>query len=163
MLLDLKKVFLSEDESLTIDCDLDLQELEFNGTRPLATPIKVSAQAVNRAGVVGLSVVARFEYDAPCDRCGERKVTDLEYSFEHTLVQSLVGENEGEYIETPDYQLDLDELVTADIVLELPSKYLCTDGCKGLCPKCGRNLNKGDCGCDTRQIDPRLEVLKNLL
>ena len=33
----------------------------------------------------------------------------------------------------------------------------------GLCPKCGKNLNTGDCGCDKRDIDPRLEALKSLL
>lgn len=163
MLFELKKVFLNEDESLSAEYELDLHEIDFNGTNPLKTPVEVSAKAVNRAGVVNLAVSARFDYSAPCDRCGEETITAFDYSFRHTLVQSLCGENEGDYIETPDFQLDLDELVTTDILLELPLKHLCSEDCKGLCPKCGLNLNKGGCKCDLRVTDPRLEVLKDLL
>lgn len=163
MLLELKKVFLDENECVSAEYNLDLHDFDFNGTKPFVAPVRVKAKAENEAGVVGISITAEFEYNAPCDRCGEEVVTSFSYSFEHTLVQSLSGENDGDYIETPDFQLDLDELVTSDIILELPSKYLCSDDCRGLCPKCGRNLNKGDCNCDIRQIDPRLEVLKNLL
>lgn len=163
MLLELKKVFLTEDENLNAEYDLDLSDLDFNGTRPFKTPVRVSANAVNRAGVVNLAVTTKFEYTGPCDRCGEETITPFVYSFNHTLVQSLVGENEGDYIEVPDFTLDLDEPVTTDILLELPSKHLCKDDCKGLCPKCGKNLNIGECSCDKREIDPRLEALKSLL
>ena len=163
MLLELKKVFLVENEALKAEYELDLHDMDFNGTKPLKTPIKVKANAVNRAGVVNLAVSAGFDYSAPCDRCGEETITSFCYSFNHTLVQSLAGENEGDYIETPDFTLDLDELVTTDILLELPLKHLCREDCKGLCPKCGKNLNLGECGCDLREVDPRLEPLKNLL
>lgn len=163
MLLDLKKVFLDENESVNADYSLDLHDFSFNGTQPLKTPVKVTAAVCNTAGVVSVTLNADFAYSAPCDRCGEETITDYSYSFSHTLVQSLSGENDGDYIETPDFKLDLDELVTSDIILELPSKHLCREDCKGLCPKCGRNLNNGGCGCDNRQIDPRLEVLKSLL
>ena len=163
MLLDLRKVFLTEDEVLDSSYELDLSDMEFNGCKPLYTPVRVSAKAVNRAGVVNLAVSAMFDYTAPCDRCGEETITSFCRSFNHTLVQSLVGENEGEYIETPDFMLELDEAVTTDILLDLPSKHLCKEDCRGLCQKCGANLNKEKCTCDTREIDPRLEALKSLL
>ena len=163
MLWDLKKVFLKEDEVQNAEYDLDLHELSFNGGTPFKTPVKVSAKAVNRAGVVDLAVTAKFGYTAPCDRCGEETITPFVCSFNHTVVQSLVGENESDYIEAPDFVIELDAPVTADILLELPSKHLCKEDCKGLCPKCGKNLNLGECGCDLRETDPRLEVLKSLL
>ena len=163
MLLDLRKVFLTEDEMLDFSYELDLSNMEFNGSKPLNTPVRVSAKAVNRAGVVNLAISAMFDYTAPCDRCGEETITSFDYGFDHTLVLSLEGENEGDYIETPDYNLDLDELVTSDILLELPWKHLCSDDCKGICPKCGANLNKTVCKCDLQEIDPRLEALKSLL
>ena len=59
--------------------------------------------------------------------------------------------------------MDLDELIRTDILLELPTKFLCKEDCKGLCPTCGKNLNEGACNCQTHQIDPRLEVLKQLI
>ena len=163
MLLDLRKVFLTEDEMLDFSYELDLSNMELNGSKPLNTPVRVSAKAVNRAGVVNLAISAMFDYTAPCDRCGEETITSFDYGFDHTLVLSLEGENEGDYIETPDYNLDLDELVTSDILLELPWKHLCSDDCKGICPKCGANLNKTVCKCDLQEIDPRLEALKSLL
>lgn len=163
MLWNLTKVFLTEEESLDAEYDLDLHDLEFNGAAPFKTPVRVLARAANRAGVVDLAVTAKFDYTAPCDRCGEETITPFVCSFNHTVVQSLVGENEDDYIEAPDLIIDLDAPVTADILLALPSKHLCREDCKGLCPKCGKNLNGGDCGCDLRETDSRLEILKTLL
>ena len=86
------------------------------------------------------------------------------YPFSHVLVLSLEKEEDsGEYIQVDDYKLDLDELIRTDILLELPTKFLCKEDCKGLCPTCGKNLNEGACNCQTHQIDPRLEVLKQLI
>ena len=162
MLLELKKVFLNEGEIGNAEYELDLSDLELYGNVPFKTPVKVSAKAENRAGVVDLAVTAKFDYYAPCDRCGEETITPFERSFNHTVVQSLVGENEDDYIEAPDFTVDLDAPVTADILLSLPSKHLCREDCKGLCPKCGKNLNEGECGCDKRDIDPRWEALKGI-
>ena len=69
-------------------------------------------------------------------------------------------DDDGDYIETPDYRLELDDLVLSDILLELPLKYLCSDDCKGLCERCGKNLNEGECDCKGKEIDPRLAVLQ---
>lgn len=54
------------------------------------------------------------------------------------------------------------QLVLEQIVLNIPMKPLCKDSCLGLCSNCGKNLNEGDCGCVTEEIDPRLAILKNL-
>ena len=60
-------------------------------------------------------------------------------------------------------ELDLDELIYSDIILLTPTKFLCKEDCKGLCPTCGKNLNEGDCACAKQQTDPRLEALRQLL
>ena len=57
--------------------------------------------------------------------------------------------------------MDLDELVRADLLLELPTKVLCREDCKGLCPKCGKDLNFGPCDCK-KEIDPRWQALSDL-
>ena len=46
-----------------------------------------------------------------------------------------------------DNVLELDELVISDLLLQLPTKILCKEDCKGLCFKCGKDLNDGDCDC----------------
>ena len=59
--------------------------------------------------------------------------------------------------------LDLTEVVRQAIFLALPMSPLCQQDCAGLCPLCGQNLNEGRCQCATDAVDPRLEVLKQLL
>ena len=59
-------------------------------------------------------------------------------------------------------KLDIERLTLEDIYFALPSKVLCDDDCKGLCSKCGANLNEGPCECK-KDIDPRFEALLSLL
>jgi uncharacterized protein len=47
-------------------------------------------------------------------------------------------------------------------VLSLPAKVLCDFACKGLCPRCGANLNLEECGCVEDEGDPRMAVFKNI-
>jgi uncharacterized protein len=58
--------------------------------------------------------------------------------------------------------VDLDPIVREQILLALPGYPVCDEGCKGLCPVCGANLNERDCGCDRRVPDPRWAGLKNV-
>lgn len=60
-----------------------------------------------------------------------------------------------------DEELDLAEILREQIALDLPAKPLCRPDCKGLCPRCGTDLNKGKCGCfEEKHIDARLKKLK---
>jgi len=54
-------------------------------------------------------------------------------------------------------------LVREDMLLSIPIQALCRPGCKGLCPRCGRNWNDGPCDCRDEAVDPRLTVLTQLL
>lgn len=163
MLLQLKDVFLNEGSSLSFDYSLPLDKLDIMGDYPFKSPVGVVATAVNRAGLVDLSVQAVFDYTTRCDRCFEPIVKHLEYTFTHSLAVELIDDENDDYIETPDYVLELDEVVTSDILLNLPSKFLCKADCRGLCPDCGANLNNGDCQCGKTQVDSRLEILKQLI
>ena len=58
--------------------------------------------------------------------------------------------------------IDVDEIVKEQIVLAVPTRMLCREDCKGLCPECGTDLNSGECKCVKNDIDPRWAALKNL-
>ncbi len=163
MVLDLREVFERDGAAKTVSFELAISDIEIDSGHPFNSPAQVTATASNKTGIVRLYVDVNFDYSRPCDRCMKELSTTMEYSFEHRLIASLCGDDDGDYIETPDFSLELDELVISDILLELPLKYLCSEDCEGLCPKCGQNLNQGECSCDTRTIDPRLEALKQLL
>ena len=98
-----------------------------------------------------------------CDRC----LTDISrqehMEFSHILVFSLNREDDGEFIVIPDGQLDLAELTASDILLELPTAMVCDQGCKGLCPICGKNRNLESCNCRQEKSGRGLEILRDLL
>jgi DUF177 domain-containing protein len=58
--------------------------------------------------------------------------------------------------------IDVDEIVKEQILLAVPTRMLCREDCKGICPQCGVDRNTGECKCVTEEIDPRWAALKNL-
>lgn len=163
MLFELKSVFQNEGEEKQVNYKLDIADIDIDGVFPFRTPIDVTATAKNRASLVSLSIRACFSYSRSCDRCSTDFTREMDLLFEHKLAQTLVDDGNDDYIETPDFKLELDDIVVSDILLSLPQKNLCKDDCKGLCQICGKNLNEGDCSCDKREIDPRLEMLKQFM
>ena len=158
MKMDLGKIFDLEGESLVVEDVVDLSSVKLSsGIKPFAQPVPVKAVAQNRAGVVTLSLSVSFTLRVPCDRCLEVFEQSYTLNPEHTVVRELHGED------TPDAVVDLDELVLTDVVLDLPMVMLCKKDCKGLCGRCGANLNHGACSCKQETGDPRLAVLKQLL
>lgn len=96
----------------------------------------------------------------PCDRCLEpAKVTfDISVSKDIDL-KKTTEEREAELDEYNFLQgmnFDTEVFVRNEILVNLPMKVLCSDDCKGICNKCGANLNKGSCDCDTTELDPRM-------
>lgn len=163
MLFELKSVFQNEGEEKQVNYKLDIADIDIDGVFPFRTPIDVTATAKNRASLVSLTIRACFSYSRSCDRCSTDFTREMDMLFEHKLAQTLVDDGNDDYIETPDFKLELDDIVISDILLSIPQKNLCKDDCKGLCQICGKNLNEGDCSCDKREIDPRLEMLKQFM
>ncbi|HVH31672.1 MAG TPA: DUF177 domain-containing protein [bacterium] len=63
----------------------------------------------------------------------------------------------------PDLVLDVTEAVRQHLLLAVPMVPVCRPACRGLCPRCGKNLNEQDCGCEpVETIDPRLAALRHL-
>ena len=107
-----------------------------------------------------------------CGRCLEPYDSDLESDFSLflTYTQSAAGKNELELLEEDmsvdfikDDEIDLDEVIRAQIYFSMPMKCLCRQECQGLCPMCGTNLNKEKCECRQESGHPGFSKLKNLL
>ncbi len=162
MILDLEPIFNTEGMVKQFDYELDLSEQELNGSKPFASPVKISGHAGNYTGIVELHATADFVLDTACDRCAKPILLPLATKIFHTLVTSLNDETNDELLLVNELRFDLDALITEDIFLDLPSKLLCSEECKGMCPKCGADLNAGSCSCE-KEVDPRLAALKQLL
>jgi uncharacterized protein len=111
-----------------------------------------------------------------CGRCLEAFEIPIDSAFELRYIPapSAAGDDGAEAereideddLTTAYYKeeaIDLGELMHEQFVLALPMKPLCSDECKGLCPQCGTNLNKGTCDCKPAWTDPRLDALKALV
>lgn len=163
MLIDLKHIFATDNSSLPIEYSLDLSSTEVSGVYPLKKPVTLSGTVSNKASLVVLDAVITYEYSAPCDRCGTETKRMHTLRLNKSLAVSIEGEESDSILTVPDMKLDLDELLYSEVIVNLPMKHLCKEDCKGICPKCGKNLNDGKCGCPEKEIDPRLSALAELL
>ena len=163
MIIDLKRIFVNENSTLPVDYSLDLSEIEHSGNFPLKKPVKLEGAISNKAGLVRFEAKINYIYEAPCDRCGVDTRKPVEIRFDKSLATSIEGEDSDTILLVPDMKLDVDEFLYTEIVVSLPLKHLCSNDCKGICIKCGKNLNEGDCNCNFKEIDPRLQALADLL
>ncbi len=160
--IDLESVFNNEGSSEEFDYELDLSGEELDGAKPFTAPVRVRGNVHNRAGIVELEAEASSDLDVFCDRCAVPFRYPLLIEIRHTLVSSLNDDDNDDLILVNDMNFNLDELVTEDIFLLIPSKFLCKEDCKGLCPTCGKDLNEGPCDCK-KEVDPRFASLLQLL
>lgn len=149
MLLDLKPLFAGSKDHIPVDFSMDLDSVDFFGIKPLKKPIVIFGKIVSRAGIVEAQLTCRVEYTAPCDRCGEEVAETYNFDIIRTIVTELENDDTDEMTVVSDMKLDLEEFCYADIIMSLPTKHLCKEDCKGLCPVCGTNFNLGRCDCPT--------------
>lgn len=127
------------------------------------TPVKVKGKLIN----TGDGILAKGDIDctisAVCYRCAENFDYRISIPFEEQYVQKGSKKADTDAIAYENEQLDLWPAVKSNIYLSLPMKFLCSDDCKGLCTKCGSNLNTTKCQCQEEKLDNPLHVLKKLL
>ncbi|QGY40102.1 DUF177 domain-containing protein [Pseudodesulfovibrio cashew] len=100
----------------------------------------------------------------PCDRCAESFVLSIDSQFD-AFEQLPDGEYDGEprvREESGQLQFNIGALLWEEFAVALPVKPLCSDDCRGVCPQCGQDLNKGECDCEQDEGDERLAVFRNL-
>jgi uncharacterized protein len=117
------------------------------------------------------TVTASAEVD--CDRCLSKVNIPVEADFDVTYVPlendraSGAAELQEEDLSFAVYEgeaIDVDELVREQLLLALPSRALCREECKGLCPICGADRNTdSSCACEQKEIDPRWAGLKAVI
>lgn len=162
MLLNVKPILHSPGKRLDFQFSMDLSDLEFAGRYPVTQPVEVTGQVRNTADVLELELTARTTLDAVCDRCGKAFPQEKEVSYQCLLAEELQNEDNDEIVLLEDGQADVGDLARTAFILGMDSKTLCSEDCKGLCPRCGADLNLGPCSC-RKEVDPRLAVLAKLL
>ena len=161
MLLDLRGIIEVPGKRIDFDRDIESDVLDFDSVRAFLSPLHAKGCVANEAGVLHLRGEAAADLLCICDRCGEafesEKITKLE-----AVITEEPAEDDPGFFCLHDDGIDLDEAVSTCFILDMETKFLCREDCKGICPGCGVDLNTGTCKCK-KQIDPRFAVLEQLL
>ena len=158
----------TESESFS-EWDFQGGTLAFEGqefTFPEGFHAEVSAQWLESEALLLAGISVSAVIGAECARC--LKPVSLEISGKLMYLYSSQDTqeiNDDEYmpveIEHFGRVLDVMPQIEESIYTLIPTKILCREDCKGLCPNCGADLNEGECSCKNEDIDPRLEALRN--
>jgi uncharacterized protein len=162
MRLDLRDIIHVPGRSIPFEFQMDLTQLEFYGACPVAEPVVVKGTVRNAAGALMLEGTASSLLHLTCDRCGKPLLREQVVSLDTLLATELEDEENDEIVLLDGTELDLDDLAQSAFILAMDTKNLCSEDCKGLCAKCGADLNLGPCGCKP-EVDPRLAALAQLL
>ena len=126
----------------------------------------VWGKIVNGRDYLYMTVDVRGDIIIPCSRCLKPYTHEIDLSFVAKLSNSAdtMEDDDPNLIIYTGNRVKLDKIVYEYILLKLPIKRVCSADCKGLCPKCGTDLNRDECNCDRDDdIDIRLLELKKLL
>lgn len=165
MLLGLSKIIDNPGASVSFSTDVNLSDLCYGISYPVSEPVKAEGKVRNTAGVLQMSGSISTCIHGICDRCASPFDREVQFSLDDVVLVTEMAneENEDEWVfPLEGDSADLDDIVRTVFVLNFDSKLLCREDCKGLCFRCGKNLNEGPCNC-RKEIDPRLAALKQLL
>ena len=164
MLLGLSKIIDCPGASVSFSTSVDLSSLQYGESYPVSEPVLATGTVRNTAGVLMMKGTVHTTIHGVCDRCAQNFDKEVEIPLGVVLVTELSDEeNEDEWVfSLVAASADLEDIVRTVFVLNMDSKLLCKDDCKGLCCRCGTNLNNGPCSCQ-KELDPRFAALKQLL
>ena len=164
MLLGLSKIIDCPGASIPFSVSVDLSDLCYGVSYPVTEPVMASGTVRNTAGVLMMKGDLTATIHGTCDRCASPFDREIHFPINVVLVTELADEeNEDEWVfPLEGDSADLDDIVRTVFVLNLDSKLLCKEDCKGICQRCGKNLNDGACSCQ-RELEPRCAALKQLL
>ena len=148
MRFDVRPILHAPGKRLTFQFSLDLSDVEFAGRHPISRPVEVEGAVSNTADLLELELTAFLQ--------------DKTVPFRCLLAEELQNEDNDEIVLLEDGEVDVGDLARTAFILGMDTKTLCSEDCKGLCPRCGADLNLGPCSCG-KETDPRLAVLAKLL
>ena len=164
MLLDLSKIIACPGASVSFSTSLDLSDLRYGNCYPVTEAVQAEGSVRNTAGVLVMTGKIYTTIHGVCDRCASDFTSNVEFPLDVVLVTELSNEeNEDEWVfPLEGDSADLDDIIRTVFVLNMDSKLLCKPDCKGICCRCGKNLNFEACSCQ-KELDPRFAALRQLL
>lgn len=146
----------------------ELEKIDFQmGSFPVLAKEPVELTITNTGDkVLELTGTGKITVGIPCDRCLETVAVEIPLEFKKKLDMKLSDEERVNDLDESSYltgmNLDVDRLVYLEVLICWPLKVLCKEDCKGICSRCGKNLNEGPCGCKEEPKDPRMAAISDI-
>jgi uncharacterized protein len=162
--VDLRRLGLRPGEELRDEHEVEIAPIELGGQRYAVVPERVPADLSVTRAANGTALRLRLtaQLHGPCYRCLEDAALDQAVDAREYQAEDPQGDEELESAYVADDRLDLSAWARDSVVLALPDKILCRRDCAGLCPVCGKNLNREPHGHEGEETDPRWAGLAEL-
>ena len=168
MQIHLSDITDSEGKIIQFSSEVELDKISFQmGDYPILEKTPVELEITNTGNkVLELKGIGSVTVGIPCDRCLEQVAVKIPYEIEQKLDMKKSDTERVQDLDENDYltgmDLDVDRLVYLEVLMSWPLKVLCREDCKGICSRCGKNLNKGSCGCAEEPKDPRMAAISDI-
>ena len=161
MLLDLRELITNAAASLPFRLELEEDRLDFPAVKEYLNPPLAEGVITKEADILHMRGTVTADMLCVCDRCGQEFESTKETAVDVVLVEGEDEDNPGVF-PLQGTEIDAQDVLATCFILDMETRFLCREDCKGLCARCGKNLNLGPCGCG-KEIDPRFAVLEQLL
>ena len=166
MIIDVSSILKEIGGKIDVDCSVDFNKTEFlGGTYKFTSPITVKGVIKNNGKSLTFTAECASTFNTQCARCGKEIDVALKFVADENLMQGDDGaqnDNEDVYY-FKGGEVEIDGIILNGFFMNENGKHLCSEDCKGLCPKCGCNLNDEECNCGNDDIDPRWAALVDIM
>ena len=158
MIIDLLDILNAEGAEKRFSGLVSFGDVSFGGASFLFAPAKAQGVVKNVGEGFLLTATVEGSYKTQCARCTKPvSASFCEEISENLTNGGLKNENAVAFTGT---KIDLFEIFLTGVLQNLPMRTLCKEGCKGLCPVCGADLNEGECGCEPDSGESAFDILK---
>lgn len=159
-MFDVSDILKHDIEILDKEILLDIEKIEYDYNEIIfKNPLVFKGNFHNINKILTVEGMIEMTFDVNCYLCNEI----YEYSQIIDINEIFRQSPEDDEYEILSGKIDLNKAIIDNIILQLPTQFICREGCKGICQVCGKNKNIENCDCSYTKIDPRLEKLKDLL
>ncbi len=153
-----------ENDTYDYDFEADIEKIDL--TEPLFGKYNTNVVLNKFDDQIILEALTTAGANFICDRCGTafKQTVKSKYKMIY-LLRSIEGADEEiniTYLSPDTHMIDISKDVRDYMILSTPTKRLCKEDCKGLCVKCGADLNEKQCDCNDDEIDNRWDLLLEL-
>ncbi len=168
MLIPLSGLCASDVKEKDYNCEIETERIKVpGGPYPIVSKEPVFLR-IEHMGDKLLRITGNLKVtlSIPCNRCLEPVEVPFDIPLDIEVDLALSDEERRDNLDEQPFivesNLDVDQLLVNELLMNLPMKVLCREDCKGICSKCGANLNKVTCSCDKGSRDLRMSAIQDI-